>query len=90
MGWARNKIGFIYTVMITIKLVPNADGKIVLSQGLQEKDGYEFRREITTQAKKGTPPGASAAGGVYGWGLSSFISHPICGLDTRQEIQRTE
>lgn len=66
MGWASNKIGFIYTVMITIKLVPNADGKIVLSQGLQENDGYEFRREITTLAKKGTPPGASAAGGVYG------------------------
>ena len=49
--------------MITIKLVPSADGKIVLSQGLQENDGYEFRREL---AKKGTPPGASAAGGVYG------------------------
>ena len=63
MGWARNKIGLIYAVMITIKLVPNADGKIVLSQGLQENDGYEFRREL---AKKGTPPGASAAGGVYG------------------------
>jgi len=76
--------------MITIKLVPSADGKIVLSQGLQENDGYEFRREITTQAKKGTPPGASAAGGVYGWGLSSFISHPICGSGMRQEIQRTE
>lgn len=52
--------------MITIKLVPSADGKIVLSQGLQENDGYEFRREITTLAKKGTPPEASAAGGVYG------------------------
>lgn len=38
--------------MITIKLVPNADGKIVLSQGLQENDGYEFRREL---AKKERP-----------------------------------
>jgi hypothetical protein len=41
--------------MITIKLVPSADGKIVLSQGLQENDGYEFRREITTLAKKERP-----------------------------------
>jgi hypothetical protein len=67
-----------------IRLVSNG----WLQSGMQAKRQKQGNTMIGK--KNGTPLVQSAAGGGYGWGLSSFISHPICGLDTRQENQRTE